>query len=268
MIAETYSNGALNEMGYCDFGYPNHHALGHHRRQLDDDATFPQPSGKQLDLRSSKLDRVVRSFAKVYDGRRIDTELLLEACRALLDLIRGAGSAALRLASRDLESNLRKVEASFNDAPHEGRCLSSLLESEKVRGLHDGNELREDSAAMGLLWIRRSLAFQSHMYYHSLVLSRGRGKHPRDAASESYDRHLSPYHGWMLRTVFPASFSQMPGREVFLSKFGEMEMDELDDEREAAVANKLGAFIETLDPLLDAWRGEFDRLGLEDTRRV
>jgi len=260
MIADrainSYSNGMLNELeldGYCDFGF------------LPATALLPRVTSSKLDLRSSKLDEVVRAFAKVYDGSDIDSSKLIKACRAHLDLMRNGGSA-LCLVAKDLESNLRKVEDFFCKRPKECKTLSSLLELERGMGAHDGNCLHDPSAAMGLLWIRRSLAFQSHLF--DALIPRD-GRHPKDAACEAYGEHLAPYHGWMLRSVFPVSLSQMPVREVFVAKFGEVDViQDLDEEDERKVIRKLRALILTLEPLLLAWKETFERLDLEDTRRV
>lgn len=261
MIAEptlqSYSNNALNELdlvGYCDFGF----AIG------EVEATLPRISSSKLDLRNSKLDEVIRAFAKVIDGNDIVTTKLLKACRAHLEMMK-AGGTALCVVAKDLESNLRKAEALYKKNPKECKTLSSLLELERESDIHDGNVLQDPSAAIGLLWIRRSLAFQSHLF-RSLLCPEG--EHPKDAAYEAYNEHLSPYHGWMLRTVFPASLSQMPHRQVFLSTFGEVEVDELDEEEEFKVVRKLRALISTLEPLLAVWKDTFERLDLEDTRRV
>mmetsp|Transcript_21390 Transcript_21390/g.46444 ORF Transcript_21390/g.46444 Transcript_21390/m.46444 type:complete len:269 (-) Transcript_21390:163-969(-) len=268
MIAEraihSYSNGKLNELeldGYCDFGFPTGHATWEFGKLA---ATLPRVSSSKLDLRSSKLDEVIRTFAKVFDGSEIDTSRLLRACRAHLELMK-SGGAAMCLVAKDLESNLHKAEALFKKSPKECKTLASLLELERKGDIHNGNVLSDPSAAMGLLWIRRSLAFQSHLF-ESLMSPDG--QHPKDAAYQAYNKHLSPYHGWMLRTVFPASLSQMPQRAVFLSKFGEVDIEDLDHEQESKIVRKLGAFIGTLEHLINEWKDCFEKFGLEDTRRV
>lgn len=263
MIATAVSNGTLSELeldGYCDFGFPNVNTAAYELA-----ATLPRISSSKLDLRSSKLDEVIRTFAKVYDGHSIDTAKLLKAIRAHLELMK-SGGAALCLVAKDLENNLHKVLTLYKKSPKECKTLASLLSLERDSDIHDGNHLQDASAAMGLLWIRRSLAFQSHLWYESLVTSDG--PHPKDAAYEAYEEHLCPYHGWMLRTVFPASLSQMPHREVFLSKFGEVEIEDLDHENESKIIRKLRALVSTLKPLIKAWEDTFEELDLEDTRRV
>eukprot|EP01083_Nonionella_stella_P240182 839846_1 len=117
---------------------------------------------------------------------------------------------------------------------------------------------------MGLLWIRRSLAFQLELY-SSLITN---SIHPRDAAKSAYHLHLAPYHGWALRKVFPASLTQMPDRSVFIAKCGGIKLDELNDEYDRAIAKKLKVLVGHWQPLLGTWKDEFERLGLEDIRRV
>ncbi len=194
----------------------------------------------------------------------MDTAQLIKACRAHLIFMKSGGSS-LRLVAKDLESNLQKAEKPFKKSPTHGKTLSSLLESERDAGIHRGSMLKEHSAAMGLLWIRRSLAFQLDLY-SSLIAQDG--SHPRDAARDAYIKHLSPYHGWMLQKVFPASLSQMPDRHAFIAMFGGVSLDELDEEYDREVVEKLKTLVATWNPLLSTWERDFARLDLEDVRRV
>ena len=264
MIAEraihSCSYGTLNELdldGYCDFGFP---AAAYELVV----ASLPRVSSSKLDLRSSKLDEVIRAFAKVFDGREIDTAKLLKALKAHLELMR-SGGAAMCLVAKDFEYNVLKVATLYKKSPKECKTLASMLELERESGIHDGNILQEASAAMGLLWIRRSLAFQLELYA-SLIPSDG--DEPKAAAYDAYQNTLSPYHGWMLRTAFSASLSQLPDRPVFMSKFAEVDIEELDHEHEYKLKKKLRALIGTLEPLLSVWKDNFEEMNMEDTRRV
>lgn len=225
----------------------------------------PIKIGRRNKLKScKKLDEVCHTFSSVLrSGNEVDTAQLLKACRAHLAFMKSGGSS-LRLVAKDLEANVQKAEKVFKKSPKDGKCLSSLLALEKERGIHNGNELQEKSAAMGLLWIRRSLAFQLDLY-SSLIYDL---EHPRDAAYNAYSKHLSPFHGWALRKVFPASLSQMPERRVFIAKFGGIDPDELNEEIDRVIAKKLKTLVGTWEPIINTWRGEFERLDLEDTRRV
>lgn len=84
----------------------------------------------------------------------------------------------------------------------------------------------------------------------------------------AYAKHLSPFHGWALRKVFPASLASMPDRRTFIAKFGGIRVEELNEEYDRMVAIKLKKLVKTWDPLIGKWENEFERLGLEDTRRV
>lgn len=213
---------------------------------------------------NSKLDDVCKSFSSVLGtNSKIDTAQLLKACRSHLTLMKSAGSS-LRLVAKDLESNLNKAEKLYKSNTEQCRHLSALLELERGMNIHDGNVLKDPSAAMGLLWIRRSLAFQADLY--SSLLSNG--IHPKDAAMNAYTKHLKPFHGWALGKLFSASLTQMPEREAFIAKFGGVDVEELDEVCDAEVVKKLKVLTEQWDPLLGVWKEEFERLGLEDTRRV
>jgi len=223
---------------------------------------FLPPRKRQL--KCSKLDDVCNTFSACLKGSEVDTAQLIKACRAHLIFMKSGGSS-LRLVAKDLESNLQKAEKPFKKSPKQGKTLSSLLESERDSGIHHGNILKEQSAAMGLLWIRRSLAFQLELYA-SLIDQEG--PHPRDAAYDAYAKHLSPFHSWALRKLFPATLSQMPDRQEFIATFGGVTLDELNEEVKREVVNKLRSLVEAWDPLIRAWEKDFARLNLEDVRRV
>jgi Glycolipid transfer protein (GLTP) len=103
----------------------------------------------------------------------IDTLRFLEACRQLESFMVSVGH---KQSAKDLMQNIKKIEGACNKAPAELRqTLLDLLQYEKSTGIHDGlskspsvRVLDEESGAMGLLWIKRSLSFQHSMY--SLIL--------------------------------------------------------------------------------------------------
>lgn len=244
------------------------------------------------------LEDVLSAFKTVLNGNDIDTSQLLKACRAHLKLMR-SGGASLRLVAKDLESNLLKAEKPFNQSRKQGKTLYSLLESERKSGMHNGNELENESAAMvsvlvtilhcvfkrqniitypsnslpyhasyfhhtqGLLWIRRSLAFQMDLFESSLVPQNG--KHPGDAALDAYATHLSAYHGWMLQKIFPLSLSAMPNRSAFIAAFGGSD-DPLDPAQDEEIVRQLKTLLATLRPIIKRWSDDFKALNLEDTR--
>lgn len=225
------------------------------------------PANKQGSLGSRQLDEVLGSFKSVLrNGREVEVSQLLKACRAHLTLVKTGGSA-LKLVAKDMENNLSKAEALYHQirSTNKGKDLTSLLEVERERGIHDGNVLQDQSAAMGLLWIRRSLAFQMDLYSSLMPSS---AKSPADAAMEAYSTHLLPFHGWMLQKIFPLSLSQMPEREVFIAKFGGRDVKDLTEEYEQEIVDKLRDLVATWEPLIGAWKRDFETMDMEDVRKV
>lgn len=224
------------------------------------------PSKQKANLR--RLDDVLTSFKSVLrSNREVDIAHLLKACRAHLTLVK-SGGAALKLVAKDMESNLQKAEtlhARLRSSNKKGADLSSMLSIEREMGIHDGNILKDSSAAMGLLWIRRSLAFQMDLYSSLLPASTVA---PSDAAMMAYEEHLLPFHGWMLQKIFPLSLSQMPDKEVFIAKFGGMERHDLNEQYEREIVDKLSELIKTWGPLISIWKEEFEIMDMEDVRRV
>ena len=55
---------------------------------------------------------------------------------------------------------------------------------------------------------------------------------------------------------------------MFLAKFGGREPDDLDEAYERDITKKLKALVATWEPIIDVWSYEFERLNLEDARRV
>ena len=225
---------------------------------------LPSIAPRKCQLKCTKLDDVCTTFSACLKGDEVDTAQLIEACKAHLVFMKNGGNS-LRLVAKDLESNLQKAEKPFQKSPKQGKTLSSLLEREREAGIHKGSKLKEQSAAMGLLWIRRSLAFQLELYASLIDQD---GPHPRDAAYEAYVKHLSPFHGWTLRKLFPASLSQIPDRQALIAQFGEVTLDELNEEYDNEVVTKLRSLAKALGPLLSTWERDFVRLDLEDVRRV
>lgn len=220
---------------------------------------------RKVNLR--RLDDVVASFKYVLrNGDKVDVSNLLKACRAHLTLVK-SGGAALKVVAKDMEGNLDKAEVLHNKlrSQNKGKDLSQLLEIERQQGIHEGNMLRDPSAAMGLLWIRRSLAFQLDLYSSLLPSST---KSPTVAALEAYDKHLSPFHGWMLQKIFPLSLSQLPDREVFIAKFGGMDKIDLNERYEREIVEKLRDLVKVWEPLIGVWKEEFERMDMEDVRRA
>ena len=92
----------------------------------------------------------------------------------------------------------KQIDESLGQAEPHNRCASlrGLLQTESASGIHKaGGVLADPSAAIALLWMRRSLQFLVHLL-HELCEP---GTSVAAAMRAAYDAHLEPYHGWVLK---------------------------------------------------------------------
>ena len=189
----------------------------------------------------------------------IDTECLLLACRKYSSVLKDMGQ---RQVASDLEGNLGKLEALYHATPPSRRkTVSVLLEYEKSLGTHGhGGRLKDPSGAMGLLWIRRSLACQQRMY--TMLLE---NRAPEEAAVEAYRLELQPYHGWVLQKM--ALAKSVPSRQDTLSRIGGFE-GRFGREEELTTVKDLHTLLSTWRPILDRCKQIYADLDIEDNSRV
>lgn len=223
---------------------------------------------------STQLQQVADSFESVLqasqDNHHIPVDSLLDACRTLLNVMQHTGPKAL---ARDFENNIRKIESAAYTDPTRTHTVTSLLQHERDSGVHrQGNEsslyLREQSGAMGLLWIRRTLAFQSDFYERLLEDDNA---DPIDAIHHAYQQQLKPYHGWTLAKCYNLLVkNNMPPRRLLLARVGGYDDQYSDDASfyEKKTCDELKRLVALWRPLIQKWKWSFVELGMEDTRRA
>jgi hypothetical protein len=149
-----------------------------------------------------RLQHLSQAFERIWIGNEIHSERLLLACQVFANALTETGPQAVM---RDFCGNLRKARILVNDAKrhsHIKRNLGAMLLYERdIMGIHDGNKLKDRSGAVGLLWMRRSLEFQTELY-RGLI----KGKIPKDAALAAYRTQLQPFHGPVLRRFYTTFF--------------------------------------------------------------
>ncbi|MGK3754716.1 MAG: hypothetical protein ACI8RD_007025 [Bacillariaceae sp.] len=96
--------------------------------------------------------------------------------------------------------------------------LRDLLQYEIDTDLHDNTKLpklKEKSAAMGLLWVRRQLVYQTAIFKNVLEVP-GRFDSSRTAVQDAYDEIYGSLHGWAVQKIFSYSFQAAPeGIEIY-----------------------------------------------------
>ena len=215
---------------------------------------------------NTQLEKVTKSFetvAKAQHHGDIPMEPLLDACHTFLSVLHKTGPGAV---ARDFSNNLKKVESAYHR--DHTRTVTAFLKRELDSGIHHPNSslyLRDPSGAIGLLWIRRTLAFQTDLYEQVLD-----GRDTKQAALHAYGQELKPYHGWALRRFYTGFLStRMPSRPVLLAKVGGYHHHKHGaDQYEKQTLEDLQRLVGLWRPLLRNWKQRFVELGMEDTRTV
>jgi hypothetical protein len=217
---------------------------------------------------TTRIGALAKHFEPVLKGRGItsdiDTLRLLQACRRFESLMKNIGE---RQVAKDMEGNIEKVLALYQQTPpHRRGTVSALLEYEKAMGIHGPHgTLKDPSAAVGMLWIRRSLSFQSRVYKSLLEP----GMAPKDATMAAYRSELQPYHGWALQQVYKLSLQYAsPSRREMFAKIGGFEGTHFGEEEEEATLRDIRHLLATWRPIIGRCKQIYAALDIEDESRV
>ena len=196
----------------------------------------------------------------------IPLDELLEACRQFKDVVARVGQKSM---SDSINQNLVSIAAAKTKAPKEHQTtLRALLEYEKTQGVRpeEGGKLKDASAALALLWMRRSLAFQ-HRFNEKLVQCPNLPA--PQAAMEAYEQEVERYHSWGLKNVFKMALrSTTPARAKALAQLRGSSGNALDAAEEAQTLQEMRCLQETMGPLLEKWKSTFESLDLEDDSKA
>ena len=200
-------------------------------------------------------------------GATVRVEALLEAFSHTLKIFEAFGPLLLLVVKND-EANLEKMQRAWRDleaADGSQRLISlrELLEAERASGIHRaGGVLADPSAAIALVWLRRSLAFQNAVF---AGMVEDRASLLSTLARDAYQTHLEHFHNFWLKNTFRAGLSAMPKREDFLQRLSPNMRDE---EREQLVYAEMSELVEVQMRVCAACSKLMIDLDLEDLRRV
>jgi len=166
-------------------------------------------------------------------------------------------AVGIGLGQKDIVQNIAKIEDAIhnyidlqyeaddeNNSIRNNRIVTSptlrdLLQYEVDTNVHDNTKLprlKEKSSAMGLLWVRRQLVYQTAIFNNVLDVPRRFGS-SRAAVQAAYDEVYGNLHGWTVQKIFSYSFQAAPeGIEIY--KF--MNPHRLKEVQQEAEANILG----------------------------
>ena len=194
-------------------------------------------------------------------------EALLEAFGHTL-IIGAAFGPLLSLGVKNDETNTEKVRRAWREleAAEPSRRLTSLrelLEAERASGIHRaGGVLADPSAAIALVWLRRSLAFQNAVFAGMVD---DRAGLVSNLARDAYQTHLEHFHNFWLKNTFRAGLSAMPKRDDFVQR---LSPNMTGEEREQRVYAEMAELVEIQQRVCAACSKLMIDLDLEDLRRV
>lgn len=207
----------------------------------------------------------------------LQIERVLHAIEAGVLRVLGALGPGLILIVKNDEANMRKARdacASAFTAGLTGQTVPLLLASEVREGMHEtatrggeagGALLRDPSAAIALLWMRRSLGFTVALIDHLTDESSSSPPNMVEALGCAYASQLEQYHGWLIRKTFGIVSAQAPDYPTVLRL---LSPGLAEDERESVVRTEMKAFVKTGGLLVRELEKVFEDLGLEDLRKV
>ena len=147
---------------------------------------------------------------------------LLEALQKAVSIFDMLGPMMAPAVKNDL-ANCAKVRKAWEDLGRPS-SLRALLEAELRSGMHkpakgrgEPRVLKDPSAAIALVWVRRSVAFQTAVLG---AMADDRAASLSVLAGDAYKAHLERYHTWILKSTFRMGLNAMPSRAEFLQKLG------------------------------------------------
>jgi len=270
---------------------------------------FGEPGHAEIDL--ERLLDACRKYERTMAedlGQKQSARDLANNRRKVEDVLRQKSPELFRNDNKKVESSRQQQEHDGHPHHlHRHETLSSILHYEKKLGVHkpgsakkkkggDGDDasqavLKDPSAAIGLLWMRRSFAFQCEWYRQ--LLDRP-DRDPQQSAMIAYRKELQPYHRVVLQKLFAAGIrSQTPHRrETIFARLGglqqqndqrqhhDSDVEEEEEEEEsdgttgqdesltAAVEKDLRELVGVWKPLVTRWQEIFVKHGMDDRRRV
>ncbi|KAF7837450.1 glycolipid transfer protein 1-like [Senna tora] len=136
----------------------------------------------------------------------------LEVCKQILPVIDKFG-AAMALVKSDIGGNISRLESMYSSNPSKFNYLYSLVQRE----VETKTAKSSSSCANGLLWLTRAMdflvaLFENLIHHPELSMSQ--------ACTESYNKTLKKWHGWIASSSFTVAMKLAPDRKKFMEVIG------------------------------------------------
>ena len=154
-------------------------------------------------------------------------------------------AVGMTLGQKDIVQNIAKIEQAIQgyvdyriehgshdaDDVVASPTLRDLLQYEVNMNVHEKlPRLKEKSAAMGLLWVRRQLQYQTAIFANVVD---SRYDSTRAAVQSAYDEVYNNYHGWAVQKIFSYSFQAAPDASEIYKYMNPHRLEEVQNEAQS-----------------------------------
>ncbi|KAI4345826.1 hypothetical protein L6164_012918 [Bauhinia variegata] len=176
------------------------------------------------------------------------TKQFLDVCKHILPVIDKFG-AAMALVKSDIGGNITRLESKYETNPSRFNCLYSLVQVE----VETKTAKSSSSCTNGLLWLTRAMDFLVALFRNLL-------EHPdwsmSQACTDSYNKTLKKWHGWLASSSFTLAMKLAPDRKKFMEVIAGTGNIDADIEK----------FCTNFSPLLEENHKFLARFGLDDLK--
>ena len=165
-----------------------------------------------------QLARAWRASLVGQDTDDLNLERLSKAFELSFTVVGGAIGAVMAPSVKNDQSNLGVLGKQAEKMKK--TTLHALLEAELATGAHkptasSGHTLRDPSAALAVVWLRRSLELQTAII-EGLVRDRMAGSNLLMSAivTAAYNLSLERFHNWMLKGTMKMAFNAAPSKDA------------------------------------------------------
>ncbi|KAJ4785492.1 hypothetical protein LUZ62_036738 [Rhynchospora pubera] len=140
------------------------------------------------------------------------TKPFLEVCKLILPVLDKFGSA-MSLVKSDIGGNITRLQTKYDTDPTKYEQLYSMIQVEITAKTAKSSS----SCTNGLLWLTRAMDFLVELF-RNLV------EHPdwsmSKCCTDSYNKTLKKWHGWMASSSFTVAMKLAPDRNKFMEIIG------------------------------------------------
>ncbi|KAA8543394.1 hypothetical protein F0562_021111 [Nyssa sinensis] len=176
------------------------------------------------------------------------TKPFLDVCKQILPVIDKFG-AAMALVKSDIGGNITRLENKYLSNPSEFNHLYSMAQVE----VEAKTAKASSSCTNGLLWLTRAMDFLVQLFHNLLEHAEWTMS---QACTDSYNKTLKKWHGWLASSSFTLAMKLAPERKKFMDVIGGAGDINLDIEK----------FCTTFSPLLEENHKFLASVGMDDLK--